>query len=154
MTRAEKLTAIRNFEHTLLARRYFPATTASTASRPVPSRITDVDVVDRLLLSVELRDGGDPWAYLLSEANERRYKKVAHAFELIGYLMFMEDSRAPFKASPFRSPREILLALYNRRTQMDKSTFRIVQVATDKVIRNLPGSHHRIILFCRFVSPT
>ncbi len=112
------------------------------------------DVADRLLLSVELRDDNDPWAYLLSEANERRYKKVAHSFELIGYLMFMEDPPALFKASRFRSSRGILLTLYIRRMQTDKSTFKIVQVDTDEAIKNLAGSHHRIFLFLSLCSPT
>jgi len=57
------------------------------------------DVVDRLLLKTELGDGGDPWAFHLSEANERRYKKVAHAFEVIEEFMCEEDSLRVFQGA-------------------------------------------------------
>lgn len=50
----------------------------------------DQDVVDRLLLSMDLWDNGDPWVYHLIEANRKRNVEVTNAFKLVDEFMSME----------------------------------------------------------------
>jgi len=55
------------------------------------------DVVARFLLSMNLGEGEDPWKFHLSEANQQRRQKVAHAFELLDEFMMMEGPLAVFE---------------------------------------------------------